>query len=239
MQRELLDDVTPPPKELAKVARYLAFVNRWLGGTRAVAFHLMAAGEGATVLDVGAGAGDLARDLARRQPNLRPLVLDASRAMLSFATGLPRAVGDGRRLPFGDRSVDYVIATHFFHHLTDEEAVAALREFDRVARRGIVVNDLIRNRTALFWIRLFTLFANRYVRVDGPLSVRRGFTLVEARTLAERAGLPWLRVQTHFGYRFTLAGERPADPVRAARPSGSGGEGRIMGPDEGRASTSD
>ena len=208
-RRELLDDYTPPPEELAKVARYLAFVNRWLGGTLAVASHLRCVDDRATVLDVGAGAGDLARDLARRRPNLRPLVLDASRAMLSFATGLPRIIGDGRSLPLGDRSVDFVVATHFFHHLTDEEAVATLREFDRVARRGIIVNDLIRSRTALFWIRLFTLFANRYVRVDGPLSVRRGFTLVEARTLAERAGLPWLRVQTHFGYRFTLAGERP------------------------------
>ncbi|MGA9752746.1 MAG: methyltransferase domain-containing protein [Acidobacteriota bacterium] len=219
MQRELLDDVTPPPEELRRVARYLAFVNRWLGGTRAVAFHLRAAGEDATVLDVGAGAGDLVLGLARHRPHLRPMALDASMAMLSLATGLPRVVGDGRRLPFRDRSVDYVIATHLLHHLTDEEAVAALGEFDRVARRGIVVNDLLRRRRALLWIRLFTLFANRYVREDGPLSVRRGFTIAEARTLAKRAGLPWLRVRTHFGHRFTLAGERTVDPIRADRSS--------------------
>jgi hypothetical protein len=105
--------------------------------------------------------------------------------------------------------VDWVVATHFFHHLSDEQAVDALREFDRVARRGIVVNDLLRNRRALFWIKLFTLWANPYVKADGPQSVRRGFTVAEAEALAAKAGLPWLKVRTHFAHRFTLAGQRP------------------------------
>ena len=85
---------------------------------------------------------------------------------------------------------------------------------DRVARRGIVVNDLLRNRRALVWITILTLGANEYVRADGPQSVRRGFTVEEAAALARRAGLPWLRVRRQFGHRFTLAGRRP--PVEAA-----------------------
>ena len=117
--------------------------------------------------------------------------------------------GDARRLPFRDRSVDVVVSTHLFHHLTDEDAVLALREFSRVARRRVVVNDLLRRRRAVLWIRLLTLFANRFARADGPLSVRRGFTLAEADSLARRAGLAWLRAREHFGHRFTLAGERP------------------------------
>jgi hypothetical protein len=204
---ELLDLEVPPESERARILGYLAFVNRRLGGRAAVEKHLR--GERGTVLDVGGGDGELVRDLAARNPGLRPIVLDLSEWVLPFAGGLPRIRGDVRRFPLRDRSVDWVIATHFFHHLTDEQGVAALREFDRVARRGIVVNDLLRNRRALFWIRLFTLWANRYVKADGPRSVRRGFTPDEARSLAERAGLPWLRVQVHFGHRFTLAGLRP------------------------------
>ena len=34
---ELLDLETPPPEEQERIAGYLAFVNRWLGGTAAVA----------------------------------------------------------------------------------------------------------------------------------------------------------------------------------------------------------
>ena len=206
---ELLDVESPPPGEMARVAGYLAFVNRRLGGTRAVAWHLRNVREPATVLDVASGAADIPLDLARRFPNLKPVAFDLSGTMLSLARGLPRVRGDVRRLPFRDRSVDYVVSTHFFHHLADDQIVLTLREFDRIARRGIIVNDLLRRRRALVWITLFTLFANRYVKTDGPLSVRRGFTVPEVEALAGRAGLEWLRVRVHFGHRFTLAGERP------------------------------
>jgi SAM-dependent methyltransferase len=205
---ELLDTETPPPAERARILGYLAFVNRWLGGTSATAQRLEGLDGPASVLDVACGGADVLRDLQRRFPAIRPLALDLSAWPLEFAAGLPRLRGDALRLPFRDRSVDYVITTHFFHHLTDEQIVTVLREFDRVARRGIVVNDLLRTRRALFWIRLLTLWANRYVKYDGPQSVRRAFTIPEVEALSRRAGLGWLTVRRHFGHRFTLAGER-------------------------------
>jgi ubiquinone/menaquinone biosynthesis C-methylase UbiE len=206
---ELLDLETPPAEEQERIAGYLAFVNRWLGGTAAVAHHLRDVREPATVLDVAAGAADIPRDLARRYPNLTCIAFDLSEWMLRLGDGVPRIRGDVRWFPFRDRSVDYVIATHFFHHLADDQIVAVLREFDRVARRGIIVNDLHRNRRALFWIKLLTLGANRYVKYDGPQSVRKAFTAAELEALARRAGLDWLRVRRHFAHRLTLAGERP------------------------------
>lgn len=206
---ERLDMETPSREELKPLVRYLAFVNRWLGGTRAVALHLAGVHDPITVLEVAAGAGDISRSLGSRFPHVTMVALDKSEAMLSFGEGLRRVRGDARRLPFADRSVDYVTATHFFHHLTDDEIVSTLREFDRVARRGIIVNDLLRRRRALAWIRFLTLFANPYAKADGPLSVRRSFTVAEARAFAARSGLDWLKVRVHFGHRFTLAGERP------------------------------
>lgn len=206
---ELLDVETPRGEELVRLAGYLAFVNRWLGATRAVAHHLEGLSRTATVLDVGAGAGDIARALVRRFPGMRPVVVDLSWGLLELAGDLPRVRGDARRLPFRNGSVEAAVSTHLFHHLTDEDAVGALVEFARVARRRVVVNDLLRRRRAVVWIRLLTLFANRFARFDGPLSVRRGFTLAEAEDLARRAGLAWLRAREHFGHRFTLAGERP------------------------------
>jgi len=209
MEPELLDFETPPPGERERIAGYLAFVNRWLGGTAAVAHHLRDVREPATVLDVAAGAADIPRDLARRYPHLKCIAFDLSEWVLALAGGVPRIRGDVRWFPFRDRSVDFVIATHFFHHLTDDQIVAVLREFDRVARRGIIVNDLSRNRRALFWIKLLTLGANRYVKYDGPMSVRKAFTAAELEALARRSGLDWLRVRRHFAHRLTLAGERP------------------------------
>ena len=181
---ELLDVETPTRRELDRLAGYFAFVNRWLGGLRAVAHRLREIPDARVVLDVGAGTADLPRALARRFPALRPVVLDRSVTFLARAADLPRVLGDARRLPFVAGSVDVVIATHLFHHLTDDEAVAALREFDRIARRGIVVNDLLRRRRAVLWITILTLFANRFAKFDGPLSVKRGFTLAGRRPRA-------------------------------------------------------
>jgi hypothetical protein len=207
---ELLDLETPPPEERERIAGYLAFVNRWLGGTAAIDEHLRHVQGPATVLDVAAGAADIPRELQRRHPHLTCIAFDLAAWVQPLASGLPRIRGDVRWFPFRDRSVDYIITTHFFHHLTDDQIVGVLREFDRVARRGLIVNDLLRNRRALFWIKLFTLGANRYVKYDGPLSVKKGFTVAEIEGLARRAGLDWLRVRRHFGHRLTLAGERPA-----------------------------
>lgn len=209
LEPELLDHETPPREMMARVVGYLEWVNRWLGGTSAVASRLRHVSGPFTLLDVACGGADVPRDLARRLPNARPVALDRSEMMLSFAGDLPRVRGDAMRLPFADRSVDYVISSHFFHHLTDDEIVATLREFDRVARRGIVVNDLLRRWTSLVGIRLLTLWANPYVKVDGPISVKRGFKVAEIEALARRAGIDWLTVEVHRLHRFTLAGERP------------------------------
>jgi len=209
LEPELLDLETPPVQERSRIVGYLAFVNRWLGGTAATARHLRGIRGPALVLDVAAGAADMSRDLARRFPQLSFAAFDLSEWMLTFAAGIPRIRGDIRRFPFRDRSVDYIMTTHFFHHLGDDQIVGVLKEFDRVAKRGIIVNDLLRSRRALFWIKLLTLWANRYVKADGPQSVRKSFTIPEIEALARKAGLGWLQARKHFGHRFTLAGERP------------------------------
>jgi hypothetical protein len=96
----------------------------------------------------------------------------------------------------------------FFHHLTDDDVVRTLRAFDRLARRGVVVNDLVRSWRHLFWSWLFTRPFNEVLRQDGPLSVRRAFTPPELVRLVECSEVDWLSVRSHFGHRMSLAGER-------------------------------
>ena len=67
------------------------------------------------------------------------------------------AFADAASLPFGDRSVGFLLASHVIEHMPD--AIRALREWDRVVRPGGVVflivphrertEDLIRPRTDL------------------------------------------------------------------------------------------
>jgi hypothetical protein len=98
----------------------------------------------------------------------------------------------------------------FLHHLSDDDAVTVLRQMDRVASRGVIVADLLRNRRAYAWITLLTALAGPMVRHDARVSVAQAFTHAEALALRQRAGIEYTRYFHHFGHRFVLAGEKMA-----------------------------
>lgn len=85
------------------------------------------------VLDVGSGAS----------PWLRSNVLcdkfvgDASeRHGRTLVHDRPLVLGDAERLPFADRSFDYVVCSHVLEHLADP--ASAIAELERVAPRGYI-----------------------------------------------------------------------------------------------------
>src|SRR6476659_5436344 len=83
----------------------------------------------------------------------RPEVLAAAALAapeVAATPGLQLHVGDGLALPYPDRSFDVVHASMVLHHLTVDEALRLIREMARVARLGVVVNDLERSR--LGWL---------------------------------------------------------------------------------------
>ena len=204
---EMLDGPVPLA-DLRECLADLARLNAFFGGRSLTLLHVkqLAARlpplRTLTVLDVGTGGGDVPRELVRwarrmRRP-IRLFALDrdpaAARVTLDLGRAYPEIVvlqGDAVDLPVRSGSIDVAISSLTLHHLDEAAAVRHLAEMDRVARRGIVVNDLARSRTAyaLVWLatRLFT--RNRMSRHDGPLSVRRAYVREELRALCEKAGL--------------------------------------------------
>lgn len=208
-------------RELARSLGFIRRINGALGYRRQVVGHLARfarawpPGETITVLDVATGSGDIPRAIlgwARRAGHdVRVVGLDrhaVTARVAQQAGGVTIVRGDALRLPFVDGVFDYAITSMFLHHLDDADVVTALREMGRVARRGIIASDLVRNRRAYAWISLFTLGATEIVRHDAPVSVAQAFTLAEAEDLRGRAGLGFARVHKHFGHRFTIAGEK-------------------------------
>ncbi len=225
---ELLDGPLDDPVVLAGTLRDLARANRWLGGVRLTRLALdqlvgREADRGApiSVLDVGTGGADiplaLLSDWHRRGRKLevtavehRAEILDAARSIhpsLAEASRLTLAVADGRSLPWPDGHFDVAHCSLVLHHLDERGAVALLREMARVSRRAVIVNDLARGR--LYWSAAWVLgrlaTRNRYSRHDGPLSVRRAWTVGEARALLAVAGLrPHVVVRAMAGYRWAI-----------------------------------
>ena len=222
---ELLDGPLDDPAALAGNLRDLRRINRWLGGVRlsADAIDALAAHrEQLTVLDVGTGGADIpvallaqaedrGRGLAVVGIDSRPEVLAAAVvAQPSVATtaGLELHVGDGRSLPYADGSFDVAHTSMVVHHLTPDEAVLLLREMARVARLGVVVNDLDRSRLGWIgaWLIGHLLTGNRYTRQDAPLSVLRAYRPDEMKELLRSAGLTPVRTERRaFGQRYAIA----------------------------------
>lgn len=116
---------------------------------------------------------------------------------------------DARRLPFPDGAFDLAVSSTMLHHLARDDALAFLREMDRVAAGRWLVTDLKRSRLALAAVRLLavTLWRrNPLPRRDGPVSVRRAFTPDELRSMLARADLTGARVDGRWPVRLRIRG---------------------------------
>ncbi|HWG57026.1 MAG TPA: methyltransferase domain-containing protein [Gaiellaceae bacterium] len=202
----------------------LARINRLFGGTRltlrALERILGRRGVGqVTLLDAGSGGGDMAAAMARwaRRRGFVPRVVavDASPKIAALAfdrvgDDVELRVGDVRALELEDESVDVATCSLLLHHLEPDDAITALRELGRVARRGVVVNDLVRSRVGLVGAHAVArlLTRNPITRHDAVLSVHRAYTRRELLGLVEAAGLRPLDVRGWLGYRVAIV----ADP---------------------------
>jgi ubiquinone/menaquinone biosynthesis C-methylase UbiE len=220
---EHIDKGDYTPEEYEGCLAELRRVNRWLGDVRALRRSVLPDIErdGArefTLLDVGAGTGELLREvaLAARSrgatAHLVGLELNgrAAAGLLEESREFPEVTavrGDALRLSFADGAFDYVICSLFTHHFRDEACVRVLKEMGRVARCRVYCIDLHRHPVAYYFYTTIgrLILHNRLVREDGALSILRSFKPHELRRLGERAGLKEIRVERRFPYRLVLS----------------------------------
>ncbi len=170
------------------------------------------------LVDLGAGACDipvwLLREARRRNLDLRVTAVDADPRVVRYARerhgnepGLDIREADALALdtfaPF-----DFLFANHFLHHLPDSVLPQLLADAARLARRGVLLTDLRRSRSAyLAYSLLSFLYRDSFARTDGLLSIRKGFTPSELRQLA-----PHLHLRRTFPGRLILL--TPSGPAR-------------------------
>ena len=171
------------------------------------------------LVDLGAGGCDIDRwliDCCRRRGwKLQITAVEHDPRALRYARAANRDypeiqlceadVLDARNLV----GADYVFANHLLHHLPDEQCVALLRLLDRAAPRVYVLCDILRSRTAYAWFAYLApvLFRHSFVVPDGLTSIRRSFTLPEARQLIQTAAPTHpLQARSLFPGRLVLEG---------------------------------
>lgn len=226
---ERMDAPDAPPAELRAALGYLRFVNRRLGGSKALIRCLerfssrWPRDRAVTLLDVGAGSGDVAQAArawaAQRGFDLRVTIVDqhaetvrVARERVSGDAGIEVVEADALTLTdhFALGSFDYAHAGLFLHHLNDVQALTMLRIMDRLTRGGVIWSDLVRSRVMETVVAVSTIGQTPMVRHDAIVSVRAGFTRREALDMAARLDMQWLRWRREpLLYRFVMAGEKP------------------------------
>lgn len=217
---ELMDLAGNDPALLAEDLRNLRILNRYLRGSHSVLLAFQRAMMGASmknfsVLDVGTGSADIPAGIlawAKRRGVLAKIVgLEAQALTARIAANQTRQFteitvvrGDAGAAPFLPQTFDFVVASQFLHHFSEAKMVELLQHWAKLARRAIVVSDLVRHPAAYQGIRLLTRLATRNImtRKDAPLSVRRALTVDEWQALFRRAALGPVEVFSVFPYRI-------------------------------------
>ncbi len=216
-RHEWMDDPAATEADFAAALRDLEFLGRISLGPRPVLAYLdrLVARTGArhlSVLDVGAGGGDMLRAIAawgaRRGITLALTGLDRS----PWAEKYARAAGtdaawlthDLFDLP-AEQTFDVVLCSLFTHHLNDEEMVRFLRWLPDHARLGWMISDL--HRHWLPWVALW--LGTRALRLapmvihDSTISVARSFVRADLTRLIAQAGVA-ARVRWVFLFRWVI-----------------------------------
>jgi ubiquinone/menaquinone biosynthesis C-methylase UbiE len=211
----MIDDMSITDERIDDALQELKVINRFLGGdhvsqmgiaqlTRTLPKNLPL-----RILDCGAGGSDLASVLRSLNRTVEVTGLDLNlRACHYSAFHVPSmnvVNGSAFRLPFRDRSFDIVHVSLFCHHFGPGELRVLLTEWSRVARLGIVINDLQRSAVAFLAITLLSwLFSHStMVRHDAPISVRRGFLKKELSEIT--TGYSRVSITRHWAFRWLVS----------------------------------
>jgi SAM-dependent methyltransferase len=227
---ELMDDFSITDSRLKKALDELRYVNRYLGGytTTMAALRPFLQGQAVCdrtvhILDLGTGIADTPEYIVqwadRNGIPVEIVALDANPATVDYASQvldkrltpalrsrIQLVTGNALAPGFESQRFDVVMASLFLHHFVDEDALRLLTTMQRLARHGIIVNDLHRHRAAFYSIYSIghLLPVSPMFRNDGPVSVLRGFSREELGSLATRAGLPAWRLTWHWAFRWCL-----------------------------------
>ena len=223
---ELMDQLDLSDEEHERALNDLARLNRLFGG-RSLAVSLLAdavkrlglAGP-IRILDVGTGSADIPLAILEWSNdaglevqmvgvdfNLKSLArareLASTRKNLN--TDIEFICADALNLPFRSGSFDFVICSQFLHHFSFDQIVELLKQFRKVASKGILISDLQRTRASLFmpWIGTRVFTTSHVVHADSLTSIRRGLLVNEIVRACKEAQVGEASVRNHFPCRLS------------------------------------
>lgn len=171
--------------------------------------------DGATLLDIGFGGGDIPihlNDLAKADGfQLQITAIEADKRSYNFV----KSVHGNSDVSFKNmlstdliaqkERFDFVISNHLIHHLDNITLKKICTEAEQLATKKVIFNDLRRSDLAyaIFFIFSKLLFWNSFISFDGLISIKRSYTFEELKKIAPTG---W-EVRKLFPFRLVLSYE--------------------------------
>lgn len=206
-----MDDFSICDERIDKALHELKIINKYLGGVSttksALKYFAESEIEEYKMLDIGSGSSDNLLAEKSKYRNLKIFSIDKNlRALTNSKNLTDRINSDAFYLPIKNESSKIVHAALFLHHFTEEQIQKMLKEFLRIAEKGIIINDLQRSSLALWGIKILTILFSRseMVKNDAPLSVKRGFTKQEILKLLADTGVTNFVIRKKWAFRWMV-----------------------------------
>jgi len=218
---EIMDDFELEGEILRDALDKIASINRLLGGNKVTLDGVKALIRSKPkhqlirILDIGCGNGDMLRALAdygkNENLNFELIGIDANNFTIEHARSLSvnyQNISYECKDIFEelDKSTkcDIMLCTLTLHHFTDEDIIKLLQNFKRLAKLGIVINDLHRSAIAyyLFNALCFVFRLNDMSREDGLVSILRGFKKADLQRYSKQLNLKFCSINWKWAFRY-------------------------------------
>jgi ubiquinone/menaquinone biosynthesis C-methylase UbiE len=223
LKKELLDGNNIPFKDIVINLKELDFINTHLGGhsiTIKGFQKLLQKRKRVSLCEIGCGGGDNLRVIekyCKKKKIYSELTgIDINNECIKYArqAGIKNInfiVSDYKKVIFENKKPDIIFCSLFCHHFSDEQLIEMMNWMKKNSMIGFFINDLQRNLLAYYSIKFLTgLFSKSYlVKNDAPLSVLRGFTRNELKTIFERSGIKNYEIKWNWAYRYLITVATP------------------------------
>ena len=218
-KKELLDDPNIPFEDIRLNMQELNTINRLLGGhgiTISGFKQILGKKKSITICEIGCGGGDnlaaIVKYCIKQHIEVNCIGIDLKSSCIEFAKHNPLLqkntswiISDFSLVKFKNKP-DIIFSSLFCHHFTDLELIEQLKWMQENSLAGFFINDLHRNMIAYYSIKWLTqLFSSSYlVKNDAPLSVARGFKLMDWKNIGEAAQIKRIYIHWKWAFRYLL-----------------------------------
>lgn len=218
-KEEFMDDPNLDKESFKNAYADINRCNKWLGGNNITINAVQELVQkhpkkSYTIYDMGCGDGQMLRKLSQvlEKQNvefelvgydLRDDVLELAREASAINAKISFEKADILAIS-AVNSCDIVLCTLTMHHFPEEKVHSLVQKLGNLARLGVVINDLHRNRMAYHLFKLFSLFfiRTKIAKADGLISIRKGFRKAELHKLASTLDHFYHSIHWKWAFRY-------------------------------------